>query len=130
MVHVARWVNILIGALMVWVTYRLALTVFPDRKSLAAATAAIVAFNPQFLFMSGAANNDVIAGLFGSILLWCGVTIIRYGLTTRRSILLALAVRLRTGGEIQSGFCAAAGGIGADIAVSASTRLARLPQRN
>ena len=91
MVHVARWVNILIGALMVWVTYRLALTVFPDRKSLASAAAAIVAFNPQFLFMSGAVNNDVIAGLFGSILLWCGVTIIRFGLTTRRSILLALA---------------------------------------
>ena len=91
MVHVARWVNILIGAIMVWVTYRLALTVFPDRKSLAAGAAAIVAFNPQFLFMSGAINNDVIAGLFGSILLWSGVTIIRYGLTTRRSILLALA---------------------------------------
>jgi hypothetical protein len=41
--------------------------------------------------MSGAINNDVIAGLFGSILLWIGVTIIRYGLTTRRSIGLALA---------------------------------------
>ena len=41
--------------------------------------------------MSGAINNDVIAGLFGSLLLWIGVTIIRYGLTTRRSILLALA---------------------------------------
>ena len=91
MIHVARWVNILIGALMVWVTSRLALTVFPDRKSLAAGAAAIVAFNPQFLFMSGAVNNDVIAGLFGSLLLWGGVTIIRQGLTTRRSILLALA---------------------------------------
>jgi 4-amino-4-deoxy-L-arabinose transferase-like glycosyltransferase len=91
MVHIARWINIIIGALMVWVTYRLAFTVFPDRKSLAAAAAAVVAFNPQFLFMSGAVNNDVIAGLFGSILLWIGVTIIRYGLTTRRSILLALA---------------------------------------
>jgi hypothetical protein len=90
MVHAARWVNIVIGAIMVWVTYRLALTVFPDRTSLAAGAAAIVAFNPQFLFMSGAINNDVIAGLFGSLLLWSGVTIIRFGLTTRRSIFLAL----------------------------------------
>jgi hypothetical protein len=90
MVHVARWVNLVIGALMVWVTYRIALTIFPDRKALASAAAAIVAFNPQFLFMSGAVNNDVIAGLFGSLLLWSGVTIIRLGLTTRRSILLAL----------------------------------------
>ena len=105
-VHVARWVNILIGAIMVWVTYRLALTIFdahsgrksasepPDSRparALASAVTAIVAFNPQFLFISSAVNNDVIAGLFGSILLWLGVTIIRYGLTTRRSILLALA---------------------------------------
>jgi hypothetical protein len=110
-VHVARWINIVVGALMVWVTYRLALTIFPapggrytapresasnppdshSARALAAAAAAIVAFNPQFLFMSGAINNDVIAGLFGSLLLWIGVTIIRFGLTTRRSVLLALA---------------------------------------
>jgi 4-amino-4-deoxy-L-arabinose transferase-like glycosyltransferase len=94
MVHAARWVNIVIGAIMVWVTYRLALAVFPDRKGLAAGAATIVAFNPQFLFMSGAINNDVIAGLLGSILLWIGVTIVRYGLTTRRSIFLALMFAL------------------------------------
>ena len=99
MVHVARWVNIVIGALMVWVTYRIGLTVFvaekgnkeTSRQGIAAGAAAIVAFNPQFLFMSGAVNNDVIAGLFGSLLLWSGVTIIRRGLTLRRSIFLALA---------------------------------------
>jgi hypothetical protein len=44
--------------------------------------------------MSGAVNNDVIAGLFGSLLLWSGATIIRFGLTTRRSIFLALAFSL------------------------------------
>jgi hypothetical protein len=104
MVHVARWVNIIIGAIMVWVTYRIGLTIFaPEKgnreinkqgKALAAGASAIVAFNPQFLFMSGAVNNDVIAGLFGSILLWSGVTIIRFGLSTRRSIFLALTFAL------------------------------------
>ncbi|HZY41746.1 MAG TPA: glycosyltransferase family 39 protein, partial [Anaerolineae bacterium] len=113
MVHVARWVNVILGAIMVWVTYRIGLTVLqvdnpaPLRfggalqetsrqvdKGIAAGAAAIVAFNPQFLFMSGAINNDVIAGLFGSILLWQGIRIIRYGLTTRRSIFLAIAFGL------------------------------------
>ena len=102
MVHVARWVNIVLGALMVWVTYRIGLTILDKEKEtrkqgnkeIAAGAAAIVAFNPQFLFMSGAINNDVIAGLFGSILLWQGVTIVRLGLTTRRSITLALAFGL------------------------------------
>ncbi len=112
MIHVARWVNVLLGAIMGWVTYRIGLTLLnasagssdpaatriwrsaSSNTGLAAGAAAIVAFNPQFLFMSGAINNDVIAGLFGSILLWLGVTIIRAGLSTRRSILLALAFGL------------------------------------
>jgi hypothetical protein len=104
MVHMARWVNIVLGAIMVWVTYQIGLVIFSsgaaDRatsrrgKAIAAGAAALVAFNPQFLFMSGAINNDVIAGLFGSLLLWIGVMIIRDGLTARRSILLALAFAL------------------------------------
>jgi len=113
MVHVARWVNVLLGALMVWVTYQIGLTIFAaphglpnpstqtriwqsasSNTGIAAGAAAIVAFNPQFLFMSGAINNDVIAGLFGAILLWLGVTIIRDGLSTRRSCLLAVAFGL------------------------------------
>lgn len=95
MVHVARWVNVILGAIMVWVTYRIGLAVLsPSKLGVPIAAAAMVAFNPQFLFMSGAINNDVIAGLFGSILLWQGVTIIRLGLTTRRSIRLAIAFGL------------------------------------
>lgn len=94
MVHVARWVNVVLGALMVGVTYQIVLAIFAQRASLAASAAAIVAFNPQFLFMSGAINNDVIAGLFGSILLWQGVRLARFGLTPRRSMLLALTFGL------------------------------------
>lgn len=94
MVHVARWVNVILGAIIVWVTYRIGLTALSDRKFVAAGAAAIVAFNPQFLFMGGAVNNDVAAGLFGSILLWQGVHIIRYGLTTRRAFGLGLAFGL------------------------------------
>ncbi len=110
MVHVARWVNVILGAIMVWVTYRIGLTIFnapagssdpaddsrtgqsaSSNKTLAVGAAAIVAFNPQFLFMSGAVNNDVIAGLIGSILLWQGVHVVRYGLTMRRALGIGLA---------------------------------------
>ncbi len=110
MVHVARWVNVLLGAIMVWMTYKIGLTILgahsglqsagiaPDSsparasgKFIAAGASAIVAFNPQFLFMSGAVNNDVIAGLFGSILLWQGLIVIRDGLTTKRSLGIGIA---------------------------------------
>ena len=94
MVHVARWVNVLLGAIMVWVTYRIGLAIFPARKFVAASATAIVAFNPQFLFMSGAVNNDVIAGLFGSILLLLSLNLIRDGLTTRRALGLGIAFGL------------------------------------
>ena len=94
MVHVARWVNVILGAIMVWVTYRIGLAVFPKRKPVAAGAAAIVAFNPQFLFMSGAVNNDVIAGLFGSILLLLGIHIVRDGLTTRQAVWFGIAFGL------------------------------------
>ncbi len=149
MVHVARWVNVLLGAIMVWVTYKIGLTIFNNQSKhserseaqskstrpstsaesgqntdpasahaipqpvagwrarrdasqrfsigsrlIAAGASAIVAFNPQFLFMSGAVNNDVIAGLFGSILLWQGLIIIQDGLTTKRSFGIGLAFGL------------------------------------
>ncbi len=103
MVHVARWVNVILGAMMVWVTYRIGLAVFrPDngvgkdtsQQGVAAGAAAMVAFNPQFLFMSGAVNNDVIAGLFGSLLLWQGVHLIRNGLTARRAWGIGIAFGL------------------------------------
>ena len=38
-IHVARWVSVLMGALGVWLTYLLALEIFPGRKIVAASAA-------------------------------------------------------------------------------------------
>ena len=65
MVHVARWVNVILGAIMVWVTYRIGLAVFPKRKPVAAGAAASVAFKPQILFLRGAVHKEANAGAFG-----------------------------------------------------------------
>ncbi|NTU61911.1 MAG: hypothetical protein HGB05_00580 [Chloroflexi bacterium] len=57
-VHLARLLSVLMGAATVWLTYRIALELFPDRSWLALGAAAVNAFTPMFIFISGAVNND------------------------------------------------------------------------
>ncbi len=71
--HVARFFSLLLGAVTVLATYGAAMAVFPGRRALAALAAGLVAFNPQFLFLSAAVNNDmlVIAASAGGV--WLAV---------------------------------------------------------
>jgi 4-amino-4-deoxy-L-arabinose transferase-like glycosyltransferase len=57
-VHLARLLSVLMGAATVWLTYKIALEIFADRPWLALGAAAVNAFTPMFLFISGAVNND------------------------------------------------------------------------
>jgi 4-amino-4-deoxy-L-arabinose transferase-like glycosyltransferase len=75
--HLSRMVNILIGAGVVLVTYLIGRAIWPQRLYLAFGGAAIVAFNPMFLFMAGAINNDVIAALAGAAVTLAAVRLLR-----------------------------------------------------
>jgi len=76
-VHLARLVSVLMGAGTVWLTYLIARQVFapsgegPSEPALALASAAFVAFLPQFLFISAAVNNDSAVTLFSTASLYC-----------------------------------------------------------
>jgi 4-amino-4-deoxy-L-arabinose transferase-like glycosyltransferase len=90
-VHAARLVSIGLGLVTVWATYQLALHLFSGpspgarhevtRSSgatgPAAAAAALVAFNPQFLFISAALNNDNAVTAVSSLALWATVAYYR-----------------------------------------------------
>lgn len=58
--YLLRKYNLLWGALAVAATYFLARRLFPRQPAIAAGALAFVAFNPQYLFVSGAMNNDTI----------------------------------------------------------------------
>ncbi len=90
--HLSRAVNVLIGAAVVWVTWAIGRTVWPKRPYLAVGGAAIVAFNPMFLFMSGAINNDVIAALGGAAITLATVRLLRdeQGLRLRWGMILGI----------------------------------------
>lgn len=78
--HVARFFSLLLGALTVLSTYLLALTVFPNRLAPAVLAAALVAFNPQFLFLSAAVNNDNLVIAASALGLWLSVRLLtKYG---------------------------------------------------
>ena len=87
-VHIARSVNVALGAVMVWLTYRIARRMFPQRPALALGAMAVVAFNPQVLYMSGSVNNDVIAGATGAAVMYAGVDAIGKPMTDRRAAAL------------------------------------------
>jgi hypothetical protein len=69
-VHLARLANLFLGGLTVGTTYLLAHEIFPEQRVLALTAAAIVAFNPQFLFISSAVNNDASVSAFSTLALW------------------------------------------------------------
>jgi 4-amino-4-deoxy-L-arabinose transferase-like glycosyltransferase len=91
-VHVGRLVSVALGMITVWATYNLARQLFsPSRRpklrgagrpdstqlGLAIAAAAVVAFNPQFLFISSALNNDNAVTALSSlallaVVIYCG----------------------------------------------------------
>ncbi|MDY6877307.1 MAG: glycosyltransferase family 39 protein [Chloroflexota bacterium] len=57
-VHVVRFLSVLMGATAVYLTYLIVREVLPDPPALALGAAAVHAFTPMYLFISGSVNND------------------------------------------------------------------------
>lgn len=92
---IVRWLSVLLGAITVWATYCLGRILFPARRWLAPAAAAIVAFNPQFVFIHSSANNDNLATALSALLLLATVrAVIR---SPRRRDFVALGLLLGLG---------------------------------
>ncbi|MFN8448861.1 MAG: glycosyltransferase family 39 protein [Anaerolineae bacterium] len=68
-VHIARFFSVLLGLGTVIVTFRLGRELFPQRPEVALGAAALNAFLPMFLFISGSVNNDNLSNLLGNLLL-------------------------------------------------------------
>lgn len=89
-VHVARLVALAFGALTVWATYRLGREAFPDQAEVALLAASLVAFTPQFIFISSAVNNDSAVAATCALSLWATVRVMRLGFMPRRAVMLGL----------------------------------------
>ncbi len=68
--HLLRLASSLLGLGTVLLTYALGNLLFPQRETIAGLAAALVAFNPQYLFIHASANNDALLTLTTTALLW------------------------------------------------------------
>jgi hypothetical protein len=75
-IHLIRFLSVAMGAGTVYLGYLLILAIWPDRTDLALGAAAITAFNPMFLFISGAVNNDNLAMLLCALGIWLLVRLV------------------------------------------------------
>jgi hypothetical protein len=103
-VHALRFLSVFMGTGTVLITYLIALEIFPQRQVLAVGAATVNAFIPQFLFISGAVNNDNLVTILSSIALWLLIPLIetpilRLGsvqVSMGRSVLIGVVVGLAT----------------------------------
>ena len=97
-VYIARLFSLLLACgsvSAVWLAAReLGLLTGQNPRRLALLAAGLVAFNPQFLFISASVNNDNLITLLASLIIWQMLSLMRNGLTPRRSLLLALLLAL------------------------------------
>ncbi len=109
--HLGRALSVLMGAGVIWLTVLMGWTIFPALPLIGLLAGALVAFNPQFLFISGAINNDNLLGLLATAALlitlrgladptrwqrwlWLGVVLTMALLTKTNAIVLCGVVGL------------------------------------
>ena len=85
-VHVVRFLSIGMGLGTVLLTYLLGRELFPDLPIVALAAAIFTGFNPMFVFVSAAINNDNLSNLLASLILLMIVRLLKQAdtLPTRR----------------------------------------------
>ncbi len=76
-VRIVRVASVLMGMVTVYLTYHIARLVAPQRPEVALGAAAINAFTPMFLFISGAVNNDNLAIMLASLALFMMLRFVR-----------------------------------------------------
>ena len=91
--YAGRFVSLLFGAVAIVVVY-LMVREFAPRVALIAM--AIMAFNPQFLFISTSFSNDASIIALITIGLWQAVRILKSGFTGRRAALLGITIGFAT----------------------------------
>jgi hypothetical protein len=87
-VHVIRWFSLLMGAGTVICVYGATRGFFPRRPTLAVSSAALVAFNPTFLFISGSVHDDALANLVAAAMLYVTARLLVGGPTVRQAVCL------------------------------------------
>jgi hypothetical protein len=66
--HLARFFSVLLGVLTLWASYRTVALLLDARAALTGT--AVLAFTPQFIFISAAASNDNMVNALAALVIW------------------------------------------------------------
>ena len=75
-VYMLRWINILFGALALWLNWKTFCLIAPDKVTLRLSALALAALTPQYLHIMSSVNNDVWGTVAGALLFYLGIQII------------------------------------------------------
>ena len=94
-IHLIRFLSLLLQAGTVCLAYLISREIWPERDDLAALAAALVAFNPMFLFIAGSVNNDNLIVPLATLVLYLLIRTLREGrLSNRRLLFLGILLGL------------------------------------
>ncbi len=90
--HLWRLFSLALGMVSLTAIYGALRTMAPHRPRWALGTAALVAWNPMFVFIMGAVNNDVLINTLSAITLWLLATLWQKGPSLPRLVGLGIAL--------------------------------------
>ncbi len=91
--HAVRLLSLAMGAGAVWLAYRIGRQLAPRDGRVALLAAALLAFNPQFLFITASVNNDNLTVLLGAGIVFLASSLARQ-VTNRRIVFLGAVLGL------------------------------------
>lgn len=92
--HLGRLASILISTLALYAAWLLLRLLSPDRASVALAGVGLMAFAPQFVFLSAVMTNDILLVAVETALLYVALLLVRDGLSARGLLVLGTWVAL------------------------------------
>jgi len=93
-IRLARLVSLAFGLMTVVAAWGLGREAFPHQPAWALSVGAVVAFVPQFLFISGVVSNDSATAAFSTSALWAIVRAANRGMTRSRSFTIGVLIGL------------------------------------
>lgn len=91
-VHILRFFSLALGALTVALTWAIVRLVFPAGRILALASAATVAFIPQFLFIAASVNNDNLMTCLATLALYVLLRLLKEKQNTQYAVRIPYSV--------------------------------------
>lgn len=91
-VFLMRFLGVMLSTLVVWLTFKISYALFPKNPFVQLMSPVLVAFNPQYSFISASVNSDALLVFFSSLMLYLLVKTAISSLTWLRSFWLLAVI--------------------------------------